>query len=254
MRFLGLFLGLLVLSGGVFAEEQVPTITLSATGSVSATPDRGYISLGVVNKAATSAEAVAENAQSMSDLYKSLGVLGVTKDNIQTTEFSVRQVYKQIRVPLENGRYTTENKPDGFQVTNMVKVTVCELDQFGKILDASVGDGANSVSGVSFGSSQSVELTDKARAAAVERLLVKANILTKGLGVTLGDVLSIQEQQHGGQPLRYAAMSLSAEKSDTPVSGGSLDFSATVTVQWKLLNENPLIDPHPLRPPPHLPQ
>jgi uncharacterized protein YggE len=243
---LSAFFGLALLAGTVSAEERVPTITLSATGSVTAQPDRGYISLGVVTKAETSTEAVAENAKRMSALYESLDALGITKDNVRTVNFSVHQVFKD--VPLEGfhatnpqtNRVPTERVPDGYQVYNMVQVTVCELDTFGKVLDAAVQDGANAISSISFGSSKETELTDEARAEAVRRVLAKAKIFTDGLGVALGEVTDITEAQSGyGNKMRYSAMAASADVAETAVSGGSLTFTATVTVRWVLETPKP---------------
>lgn len=241
-----LILGLLAVATTVSAEEPTPTISLSATGTVQAQPDRGYISLGVVTKANTSTKAAALNAVSMSELHKSLDDLGITKENIRTTEYSVRQVYRTVRTPVEldNGptnrqQWTTKQVPDGFQVSNMVQVTVCELGDFGKVLDAAVSDGANSVRSISFGSSKATELTDQARAAAVKRLTTKVKIYTSGLGIELGKVISVREQQQSyGRNKMYARSSaLSDGVPETAVSGGSLSFSATVTVTWSLASD-----------------
>ncbi len=248
---LGMFLGLVLMTGSVFAEDRTPTISLTATGSITAQPDRGYITLAVVTKAETSAEAVADNATKMAALYKSLDDLGVEKSEIKTVSFSVQQVYKEVVIhgTTEQIGVRTKQVPDGYQVHNMVQVTVCNLDDFGKILDAAVQDGANSVGSINFGSSKETELTDIARAEAVKRVKTMASIYTEGLGVELGGVLDVSEQMNRGYNMGYMrSAALSDAVAETSVSGGSLTFTATVTVRWKLVDgsgedgSKPLLD------------
>jgi uncharacterized protein len=115
-------------------------------------------------------------------------------------------------------------------------VTVCDLSSFGKVLDTVVNDGANQVQQIAFGSSKAAEHTQKARAAAIQDALSKAKVLTEGLGVSLGRVLTISESY--SQPKSaYMAMERSAGgvlADAPPVSGGTLGFSASVSVRWEL--------------------
>jgi len=219
------------LTSSVNAADQ-STISLSGTGVVEAQPDEGYITLGVNTKAATSAEAVRDNTKAMQSVYEALSVFEIQKKDVQTTQFSVQQNYKYIKDEQGNRNAV----PDGFVVTNMVRITVCNLDQFGKVLDAVVQNGANVVHGITFGSSKADELLDEARARAVADALRKARIYTKGLDVSLGDVLTITESGSYNQPnYKYARMAMVAEAaSDVPVSGGSLSFSMTVSIVWEI--------------------
>lgn len=75
---------------------------------------------------------------------------------------------------------------------------------------------------------------DEARALAVKDALKKSKILSDGLGVALGPVVSVSEGA-GPQPRVYyaAAMSDSAPGAP-PISGGTLTFSVSVNVQWSL--------------------
>lgn len=192
--------------------------------------------MGVVSYGKKSADAVRANSAAVRKLFATLKDKGVTEDNITTLEFSLGENYKQVVEKDEDGKRVQKSVKDGFVVSNTVRVTVCELDKFGEVLDALVADGANTVHGISFGSSKSKEKLDEARKVATADALRKAKLLTEGLGVRPGRVLSITEG--GGytpRPMYAAARSAdAASESAVPVSGGSLSFSVTVTVVWEL--------------------
>lgn len=233
--FFGLMLGL---AGVANAADEVPSLTLSGTNTVTAEPDEGYITVGVVVVASTSARALTNNTATMSGLYASLDNLGVKKKDIRTLDFSVAEHFRQVKDGVDNqGRPMYKNERDGYQVSNTVRVTVCDLSTFGKVLDTVVQDGANQVQQISFGSSKAAEYTQKARAAAIQDALAKAKVLTEGLGVRLGRVTMVSE--NSGRPAPQAMYM--AERSaggtlaaDVPVSGGTLGYSATVNVRWEL--------------------
>jgi uncharacterized protein YggE len=224
------------------AQAEEPRLSITGTGTVSVEPDEGYITVGVNVVAPTSAEAVNKNTEAMQKLYEKLGTLNVDKKNIRTVEFSLSEHYTQVQTEMldKNGVPIVKSVKDGFVVSNQIRITVCDLQQFGKVLDAVVQDGANQVYGISFGSSKAEEETDKARALATKDALRKAAILTKGLGVNLGPVTSVSESS-GTPRMMYAASLQAADASggNVPVSGGTLTFSVSVNVQWAL-GDSPL--------------
>jgi len=227
-------ISLAFLNVSAFAGEP-GTISLTGTGSVSVEPDQGYITVGVQTKAENSAEAVATNTKLMKNLFETLTAFGVEKKDFKTVDFSVRQNYKNVKFPLENGKYESRMIPDGFVVVNQLRVTVCDLKNMGDVLDALVKSGANQVQNISFGSSESKKHLDAARKKAVQDVKGKAGVLTEGLDVELGNVKSITE--HNSNPRRemYGRMAVAAASdSSVPVSGGSLTFTVNVNVVWEL--------------------
>lgn len=192
--------------------------------------------MGVVSLGKKSADAVRANSAAVRKLYATLKEKGVSEDNLQTLEFSLGENYKTVWEKDEDGKRVQKTVKDGFVVNNVVRVTVCELDKFGEVLDALVADGANTVSGISFGSSKAKEKLDEARKVAVADALRKAKLLTEGLGVKPGRVLTVSEG--GGytpRPLYSTARAAdAAPEGAVPVSGGSLSFSVSVNVVWEL--------------------
>lgn len=225
-----------------FAVADEPKMVVSGTGTVTAEPDEGYITVGVTIVKPTSSEALKANTESMKLLYGRLDAFGVASKNIKTIEFSVGEHYTTVETGGKdnNGNPLLKNVKDGYAVSNAIRITVCDLPKFGDILDAVVQDGATQVQNISFGSSKASENLDEARALAVKDALKKAKILSDGLGVTLGPVVSVSE---GGGPqprVYYAAAAADAAPGGAPISGGTLTFSVSVNVQWSLVGAIPL--------------
>ena len=117
----------------VFAEDKPMdrTVTVSATGTVSAEPDEAAIATGVTTEAKTARDAVSNNTLAMKKVIAELlkGQAIEAKD-VQTTQFNVEPVYV----------YPQEGKPPvitGYRVNNMVSVRVRDLDKLGGVLDRS---------------------------------------------------------------------------------------------------------------------
>lgn len=224
----------LAITSVAMAEE--PRMVLSGTGTVTAEPDEGYITIGVTIVKPTSSEALKANAESMNLLQGRLNQFGVAAKNIKTIEFSVGEHYTSVETGGKdnNGNPLFKTVKDGYVVSNVIRVTVCELPKFGDILDAMVQDGATQVQNISFGSSKADEHLDAARASAVRDALKKARTLSEGLGVVLGQVVSVSEGG-GVQPrMMYKAAMAEAAPGGSPISGGTLTFSVSVNVQWAL--------------------
>lgn len=215
-------------------DSTVPHLHVQGTGKVSVEPDVGYVSLGVVSRNKKSTEALDANSKAMEALYASLDKFGVKKKEIQTVDFSIseeREYYEEGKV--QKTRFV------GYIVSNQIRVTVCDLKQFGKVLDTLVKDGANTVHGVQFGSTKSEDALDKARVFAVKDAMKRAKQIAETLGVGVDPLpLEVKEvEAHRPRPLMYAASTMRAESAsrDVPVSGGSMEFSMSVSVTWKFV-------------------
>jgi len=238
-----LLIGLVALLPTVAQAEEISTLNLTGTGVVKVQPDEGYITVGMVTRAKKSALAVRENSVAMSKLFATLKAKGVKEQNIQTVDFTLAEVYKQVWVGKtweerdedDPKQKTQKSVRDGYIVRNIIHITVCELDKFGEVLDALVEDGANTVHSIHFGYSKSKDALDRAREEAVADAARKSKFLTAGLGVKTGKVLSISESVGGGPRPMYSPQMAAAERADNvPVSGGSLSFSVTVSIRWEL--------------------
>lgn len=203
------------------------TITVSATGRVSAEPDIVHLQAGLTTEGASARKALTENNRVMRSLIDALTADGIADRDIQTSNFNVSPRYQRTE---RGGR----NEINGYQVSNQVRVTVRDIDRAGDILDTLVELGANQMNGMSFEVSNADKLKDEARKEAIKAARRRADLLAAAAGAEVGAVVQIAEDApvHGPRPvaMRSAAM----ERSSVPIAAGAQELEARVTVVWKL--------------------
>ena len=130
-------------------------------GEVKAKPDIATTNVGVEVTAPTVVDAMAEANTKMADVLAAVKKLGIADRDIQTSNFSInfeRQSGSTLQSPT-NGSATasSDSQRSGvYRVSNMVQITIRNLDQVGSVLDAVVKAGANNVWGVNFRSGRSL--------------------------------------------------------------------------------------------------
>lgn len=209
------------------SAEDAPrrSITVTASGSVSAVPDIARITSGVATEAPVARDAVARNADAMKKIIAGLKSSGIDEKDIQTTSFHIEPRYTRAR----EGEASVI---DGYRVTNQVQVVVRNLDKLGEVLDRLVGLGANEMAGLSFDVSQAEKIRDDARKEAVANAQHRAKLYADAAGVELGEVLKIDEGGDTGPRPIFAGRALKAEA--VPIERGSETLEATISVTWAL--------------------
>ncbi len=241
--FVGLSLLLMAAPGLTRGQEEsedvdineLPRISVSGTGTISAAPDLGDINVGVVTQAPTARDALTANTEAMSRLLAVVKEQGVAAKDVQTTNVNVNPQYSQ-PPPQRTTQGEFVPRIVAYQVTNTVHLKVRELTKLGAILDAVVSAGANQVYGISFQIDEPEKLLDQARKQAMADAKRKAELLTGEAGMVLGPPLLISET--GGQPTpmmpRLGRMMAMAEAAPVPVAAGEQELSVTVQVQYEL--------------------
>jgi uncharacterized protein YggE len=216
----------LVASAAAAADEPPRrSITVSASGSVSAVPDLARITSGVATEAPVAKDAVAKNSEAMRKIIDGLKSSGIEEKDIQTASFHIEPRYTRAR----EGEAPAI---DGYRATNQVQVVVRNLDKLGEVLDRLVALGANEMAGLSFDVSQAEKLRDEARKEAVANAQRRAKLYAEAAGVQLGEVISIDEGGNDTPRPIFAARALKAES--VPIERGSETLEATVSVTWAL--------------------
>ncbi len=226
-----LFAAVLMTPGAAaMAEEPKPTqrtVTVSASGEVSATPDIARVSSGVTTEADSARQALSANSEAMKALIAGLKSAGIEAKDIQTSSFLVEPRYTNPR----------EGEPaviNGYRVVNQVEIVSRKIDKLGEVLDQMVALGANQMNGLNFEVSQAETLKDEARKTAMANALRRAKLLAAAGGAEVGDVLSISEDAGGApQPFQHK-MARTAMAESVPVEQGSQMLEARVTVTWAL--------------------
>lgn len=117
-----------------------------------------------------------------------------------------------------------------------MKVEIHELDRLPTILDALTEAGVDALDGVTYDLADRDAATDEALSQALQRAKHKAELMAGTLDVTLGDVLSVSENQAPVFQPRMMAMSADARESGgaTEYRPGTLSIDAAVSVSWEI--------------------
>ena len=241
------FMGLLILAGVVYLillsrnawksyayigrpTTQRDTISIEAEGKVTALPDIAAVSIGVQTEKTTVSEAQKENTSKMNAIIAKVMSMGVAKEDIKTTSYTIYPQYDYV-----NGKQTQR----GYQVSQNVDIKIRNLDSIGDVL-AAIGDlGANQVSGVTFTIDDPESLRQQARLKGLEMAKAKAQALAAAAGVKLGKVVGFSESSSSPQPPIYYAKDMAAGlgggSASPSVEPGSQDVIVDVTVTYEIL-------------------
>jgi len=199
-------------------------ITVVGTGEATGTPDTAIVQLGVRTEGATAREALNSNNMQMEALTAKLKELGVADRDLQTSNLSVNPRYD------EQGRTVV-----GYEVSNMLSVTIRNVGQTGELLDQVVDAGANQIWGLSFTIDNPAALQSTARDAAIVDARTRAEAMAKTAGGSLGAILNISETIGMQPPVPvYARDMAQAAESAAPVQPGEQTISAQVQVSFEL--------------------
>ena len=173
------------------SEKMERTVSVSATGSVTAEPDVAQISAGVVTEADSAKDAMSRNSVVMTKLIDGLKAAGIQPKDIQTTTLNVEPRYTQTK----DGRAATIN---GYRVVNQVRLAVRDVKRLGDVLDQAIALGANQINHIAFDIANPETLKDEARKQAMENARRRGELYAKAAGGQLGPVLRISESM--GEP------------------------------------------------------
>lgn len=136
-------------------DGSMPSIAVSASGSVSVEPDLAVIHLAVETTADSADEARGQVATDVVAVRQALADLGLPDDAVTTVSFQIHPEYD----------YTRESRElVGYRAVHALSVNA-DVDQAGAVVDAAVGAGAVRVNGVQF------TLADETRQSAREQAL-----------------------------------------------------------------------------------
>jgi uncharacterized protein YggE len=231
-------------------------IWVMGRGEVTAEPDLAVLELGIEATRDTVAAARSDAAAAMDRILKVLKARGIADKDIHTTRFSIQPQYTSRDItrcpdgpeplPTTSGDTKPQPAPDvikcyqqyeqvitGYQVTNQLTVNVRDLDAVGEVVDkvAEAGGDLTRFHGVNFTFEDAEGLQTKARAAAVEDLMAKANQFATLTGSKLGKLIYITEIGSDFQkvePFARAAQESGAPAPATPIMPGELEVVITV--------------------------
>ena len=158
--------------------DQPGTIVVNGTGRVAVQPDVADVRLGVAIVRPTVAAARADGATTMAAILVAVTAAGVERRDVRTALLSV-----QPRYDYRDGR-----APElaGYELSNLVQVTVRDLARLADVVDGALTAGATSLDELSFRVDDPAPSERAARLAAMAVARERADVLLTSGGVSMG--------------------------------------------------------------------
>ena len=231
---------------GVFLYYfAIPRISVSGTGTVSATPDQGQIAFTVRIQDVLAANAVSKQAAIMDKVMAGLTAEGIAKEAITTSAYSLNPVYNQteyckegycVPVPV---RTATSGEIIGYEAIQSIQVTVDDLSRVGNVIDKIVQAGVTQIDyiGFSFKDATYNSLRAQAYKKAVADARGQADAIVGATGGFIVGIASLSTNYWG--PIYVAQtkdLSGAVVPPSTPVvPSGSITVTAQVNVVYLYL-------------------
>jgi uncharacterized protein YggE len=215
------------MTGPTIPATHEGSIVVSGTGRVAVVPDVADLRLGVSVTRPTVDAARAEAAATMTAILAAVDAAGVPRRDVRTALLSVQPQYD-----YRDGKPPTLT---GYELANVVEVTVRDLARLGDVVDGSLAAGATSMDSLSFRVADLAPPEREARILAMAAARARADVLAEAAGLTIDGVTGIVEGVAGPPPgLRMKAerMMMAADVV-TPVEAGSQEVSVSVTVSYR---------------------
>jgi hypothetical protein len=198
-----------------------------ATGEVTRTPDLVTIMAGVVTRAPQAEAALRDNATRMERVRAALRRAGIQPRDVQTGSISLSQDYER----QVEGR----PQPTGYVASNQLYVRFRDVANAGRIIDALVAEGVNSVNGPTFGIEDREGALDEARTRALTVARARADLYARSLGTRVRRIVSVSESGQQGIIMgEAAAVRSSAGNAPTQFEPGEQMVGTSLTVTFEL--------------------
>jgi uncharacterized protein len=160
-------------------------------------------------------------------LVESLRAAGIPSQDVQTQTIHLSPRFEEVE--------PTEGEPTrgivGYIAVN-VEVRSRDLQDLGEVIDTAVEAGGNVVEGIRFEVSNRSRLLDQARDAAMAEARRKAEQLANAAGVSIDQVITIEEADRTPGPAPGPAFA--APQQAVPVEPGEETIEVMVEVTWML--------------------
>jgi uncharacterized protein YggE len=186
-------------------------------GKVTGTPDTVTVVMGVQTQAPSAKAALDANNAKANAVIDLLKGRGVKPEDLRTSDLSI------------NPYYGDAGRISGYQVSNIVTVTLHDVATAGPIIDAAAGAAGDAirVQSLNFSIADDSTLRAQAREAAAKAAKEKAEQLASALGVSLGPLLSATETSSSAPPpVPYGAQARMS--ADMPVEPGTQQVTISV--------------------------
>ncbi|MBP1949721.1 SIMPL domain-containing protein [Virgibacillus litoralis] len=196
-------------------------MTVTGISNLSVEPNVVEVQLEVVTEGMSLSQVQQENADTMNQVIQALLQLGIARENIQTTAYTINPKYDYV-----DGTQVFR----GYEVTNAITVKIKDIDQAGNVIDVAVQNGINRVSNIQFTVENKDVYYKQALSSALKDAYAKAQTLanTMQIGIAPYPIKIIEKISEA--PITYKAYA--TMEAATPIEPGQIVISATVEAQF----------------------
>jgi uncharacterized protein YggE len=206
-------------------QPPPPHVTAIGEAVIMVEPDQAEIDIGVVTQAKNAPNATRENAEKLSRVMAEINKILGKSDEVKTASYSLTPNY----------RYPQGGKPElvGYTATNILRIKTGTLSTVGKLIDAGMQSGANTINRLAFTLKDEQNAQLQALRLAAAKARAKAEEMASALGLKLMKILSVTESGQGVRPpvpLVRAAQMEALAAAPTPVEAGTIEVRSSVTL------------------------
>lgn len=206
-----------------------PTLMASGQGETKVTPDRARLEVSVQTRAATAADAGAQNAKKQQSVLDALRKVGFTSEQLSTVNYNL---FPEMQYD-KNGQ---SPRVVAYNATNTVRIDIRDVGMIGKAIDASLEAGANMISSLSFYSSNTDAARRSALASAVARARSDAEAMASAAGGSVGALMELGTSDFA-PPIIYNRANMAGDMAGkmavaTPIEPGEQTVTAIVVARW----------------------
>lgn len=221
-----------VLLGWKDSFTPARTVTISAQGMTTATPDMAEIDFSVVTQGSSPQALSDDNNTKMGAVMQFISSQGIASSDIATTGYNLQPNYQW-------NKDTNADIIIGYTLTQTVEVKVRDLTKVADVLGGLAPLGVNQIGNVNFTFQNPDEFVAIARADALTKAEQEAAQMAAQAGASLGSIVTVNESQYVPMPQPVYAMSagLGAAMAQAPtpsLAPGTQDVTDTVTVTYQL--------------------
>lgn len=204
-------------------RDKTHTLQVSGSETLQAAPDQATITLGVITEDQDPQQAQQANSQSISQVITALQSIGISDEQLKTSEYRIDPQYDYI-----DGKEMFKN----YKVHYIIQVQTTDIEAIGSIIDTAVSNGANFISSIRFSLSTPDVYYNQALSLALEKAYEKALSMAQTIGITLHPIPNqVEEISEITPPLLYQTNSYS-KMASTPIQPGELNITAAVRVEY----------------------
>ncbi|MGO2132673.1 MAG: SIMPL domain-containing protein [Halomonas sp.] len=167
------------------------------------------------------------------NLIQRIEAAGLSRDAIKAGSLNIQP--ETIYEP--SGKDAQQNTPMvRTRIERPFEIEITDLDKLPTILDSLTEAGVNVMDGISYDLTDRQAVSDETLTMALERARDKAELMSSTLGVTLGPVHGITEQQAPNYQPRMMSMASDAMENSGSAEyrPGTITLEATVNVSWEI--------------------